>query len=117
MPRHQSRSLSTVYNSSHPRPVREAIDQYRRALDENPFHVVEQGMFDTETEHIPAKVKAAVADYLGGKQEEIALTGSTTMGLVPGTYDVQVMFTDRTYGTVDTFHHSVVVKGPGTCPL
>jgi len=73
--------LSTFYISSHPRPVREAIDQYRRALDENPFRVVEQGMFDTETEHIPAKVKAAVADYLGGKPEEIALTGSTTMGL------------------------------------
>ena|SRR5207247_1909146 len=73
--------LSTFYISSHPRPVREAIDQYRRALDENPFRVVEQGMFDAETEHIPAKVKIAAAAYLGGKPEEIALTGSTTMGL------------------------------------
>lgn len=73
--------LSTFYIASHPRPVREAIDQYRRALDENPFRVVEQGMFDPETEPIPAKVKAEVAAYLGGKPEEIALTGSTTMGL------------------------------------
>src|SRR6266581_1473650 len=73
--------LSTFYISSHPRPVREAIDQYRRALDESPFRVVEQGMFDPDTEHIPTKVKAEVAAYLGGKPEEIALTGSTTMGL------------------------------------
>ncbi len=73
--------LSTFYISSHPRPVREAIDQYRRALDENPFRVVEQGMFNPDTEHIPAKVKEDVAAYLGGKPEEIALTGSTTMGL------------------------------------
>lgn len=73
--------LSSFYIASHPRPVREAIDQYRRALDENPFRVVEQGMFDPEAEHIPTKVKAEVAAYLGGRPEEIALTGSTTMGL------------------------------------
>lgn len=73
--------LSSFYFASHPRPVREAIDQYRRALDENPFRVVEQGMFDSETEHIPMKVKAEVAAYLGGRPEEVALTGSTTMGL------------------------------------
>lgn len=73
--------LSTFYIASHPRPVREAIDQYRRALDENPFRVVEQGMFDPESENMPVKVKTEVAAYLGGKPEEIALTGSTTMGL------------------------------------
>ncbi len=73
--------LSTFYIASHPRPVREAIDQYRRAIDENPFRVIEQGMFDPDTEHMPVKVKEEVASYLGGKPEEIALTGSTTMGL------------------------------------
>lgn len=61
--------------ASHPRPVREAIERHRRALDDNPALYVEQhfGVFD--------EVQKAAAAYLGAKPEEIALTDSTTMGL------------------------------------
>jgi isopenicillin-N epimerase len=63
--------------ASHPRPVREAIDALRQALDEDPVAAVhatlEQGMDDT--------VRQAVIGYTGGTIEQVALTLSTTTGL------------------------------------
>jgi isopenicillin-N epimerase len=73
--------LATFALASHPRPVREAIEKYRRALDENPFLVLERGLWGTDAENLPRKVRRVVANYVGGQLEEIALTGSTTMGL------------------------------------
>ena len=73
--------LATFALASHPRPVREAIEKYRRALDENPFLVLERGLWGTDAENLPRKVRRAAANYVGGQLEEIALTGSTTMGL------------------------------------
>lgn len=67
--------MSSFFLVSHPAPVREAIEKYRRGLDDNPFLYAEkQG---------PTRmlVETTVAEYLGGKPEEIALTDSTTMGL------------------------------------
>jgi isopenicillin-N epimerase len=73
--------LATFALASHPRPVREAIQKYRRALDENPFLVVDRGLWGPEAENLPHKVREAAAEYAGGRPEEIALTGNTTMGL------------------------------------
>ncbi len=73
--------LTALFIASHPRPVREAIEKYRRAIDEHPYLVVKHAMFGSESGNLPRKVQEAVADYVGGKPEEIALTGSTTMGL------------------------------------
>ena len=72
--------LSSFYISSHPKPVREAIDAYRRKLDENPFWL-DEAIFEPNGEHLQEKVKATIARYCGGKAEEIALVPSTTMGL------------------------------------
>jgi selenocysteine lyase/cysteine desulfurase len=69
------------YIASHPAPVRAAIDAFRLALDENPFLVVERGMFESEAENMQRKVRGDVAAYLGGKPDEIALTPNTTTGL------------------------------------
>src|SRR6476620_11040045 len=76
-------ALSREYNhmalmllASHPRPVREAIERHRRGLDDNP---VTYGMSNFGKQD--AAVRAAAADYTGGKPEEIALTGNTTTGL------------------------------------
>ncbi len=68
--------FATFYLVSHPRPVREAIEALRRALDENPFEVVEHGLFTR-----PDEIRRAVAAYLGGRAEDVALTRSTTEGL------------------------------------
>jgi isopenicillin-N epimerase len=68
--------LSSFFLVSHPRVVREAIEQHRRAIDDNPFLYVEQNIVE-----MPPKTQAVVAEYTGGKPEEVALTNSTTMGL------------------------------------
>jgi isopenicillin-N epimerase len=73
--------LSNFYIVSHPQPVRDAIDRYRRGLDENPFLFLEQHMFEKEEDQLWKKVTAAAAGYTGAKPEEIALTSSATMGL------------------------------------
>lgn len=79
--------FSQFFIVSHPKPVRDAIERYRRQLDAHPFTTVEHGMgFDAApgggTDHIlPVRVQRAAAHYVGGKPEEIALTDSTTQGL------------------------------------
>jgi selenocysteine lyase/cysteine desulfurase len=73
--------LASFFLSSHPRPVREAIERYRKSIDRNPFQVVEHGLFGSGGESMTDKVKKAAAEYLVAKPEEIALTGNTTTGL------------------------------------
>jgi selenocysteine lyase/cysteine desulfurase len=79
--------FSQFYIVSHPRPVRAAIERYRRMLDANPFTTVEHGMgFEAfrggaQEETRPERVQRAAADYIGGRPEEVALTDSTTQGL------------------------------------
>jgi selenocysteine lyase/cysteine desulfurase len=67
--------------ASHPEPVRAAIEGFRRALDENPFLAVEQGLFEGEAQNLQHRVCEDIAAYLGGRPEDVALTGNTTMGL------------------------------------
>ncbi len=69
-------NMSAFFLASHPTPVREAIESYRHALDLDPFDEVEKVEFGSRL-----RVERAVAEYLGGKAEEVALTDSTTMGL------------------------------------
>jgi selenocysteine lyase/cysteine desulfurase len=68
--------FAMFFISSHPRPVREAIDALRREIDANPFAVVEHGLFQK-----PEEVRRAAAEYLGGAPDEVALVRSTTEGL------------------------------------
>jgi len=67
--------------ASHPQPVREAIEGFRRAIDENPFLAVHEGLFDDPAKNLHSRAVAEAAAYLGGKPEEVALTRSTTEGL------------------------------------
>ncbi|HWP01244.1 MAG TPA: aminotransferase class V-fold PLP-dependent enzyme [Methylococcus sp.] len=82
--------LAPFYIASHPRPVREAIEKYRRAIDANPVLTVDPAVFGTDSvvgltsstdQYLTQTVREVIAEYVGGKAEEIALTGSTTMGL------------------------------------
>jgi selenocysteine lyase/cysteine desulfurase len=73
--------FSSFYLVSHPRPVQDAIDGFRRALDGNPLLTIDHGMFESETDNLQHKVRESAAGYLGGKPEEVALTANTTAGL------------------------------------
>jgi len=73
--------FASFYLASHPRPVRDAIEAFRRALDESPFLAVERRMFTSETENVLLDVRKAAARYMGGDAESIALTPNTTTGL------------------------------------
>lgn len=61
--------------ASHPVPVRAAVERWRDAFEADPAAAVAG-----ELEH-DDEVRAAAAGYLGVDAAEIALTGSTTMGL------------------------------------
>src|SRR6202047_3184964 len=68
--------MAGFFLASHPKPVRDAIEMYRRALDANPVEYWFANITKSE-----AAVAAAAAHYLGVDPADIALTDSTTMGL------------------------------------
>ncbi len=68
--------LAGFFLSSHPTPVRAAIERHRRGLDADPI-----GYWFEQEEKQEATVLRAAADYLAVDPTEIALTDSTTMGL------------------------------------
>ena len=68
--------LAAFFLSSHPTPVREAIERHRAGLDADPI-----GYWFEHEEKQEAKVLQAAAAYLGADSRDIALTDSTTMGL------------------------------------
>lgn len=70
------RHFAMFFLASHPRPVRESIEKYRRALDENPFEY-----FVNNNGRLKANTLRDMATYLGVLPGEIAITDSTTMGL------------------------------------
>ncbi|PCC72924.1 Selenocysteine lyase/Cysteine desulfurase [Nannocystis exedens] len=73
--------LSSFFLVSHPRPVRDAIEAWRRRLDANPL-LLESALLDPVADHHPLeRTKAALAGYLGGRAEDLALVPNTTTGL------------------------------------
>src|SRR5256886_17205384 len=56
--------LGLFYLASHPRPVRTAIEPYRRKLDAHPFLTVERGMFEAAENNLPLRVPTAIAQYI-----------------------------------------------------
>ncbi|MFL5403706.1 MAG: aminotransferase class V-fold PLP-dependent enzyme [Gemmatimonadales bacterium] len=73
--------LGLFYLASHPRPVRAAIEQFRRRLDQNPFLTVERGMFEDHYPKFYDDVTQALGRYTGGDPLDFALTSNTTTGL------------------------------------
>ncbi|MET1162590.1 MAG: aminotransferase class V-fold PLP-dependent enzyme [Pseudoxanthomonas sp.] len=73
--------FASFFIASHPAPVREAIETYRRAIDANPFLVIERGLFEDQAHNVPLQVQTEIASYLGGRAHEVCLTANTTTGL------------------------------------
>src|ERR1044072_167400 len=65
--------LALFFLASHPRAVRQAIEQYRAKIDANPFLAVENAIFVQTNENIPLQVCRAMANYIGGDAQDIAL--------------------------------------------
>lgn len=62
--------------SSHPEPVREAIEQYRKHLDADPYIYLSRNEQQLESDS-----RKSVADFIGGAKDEIILTENATTGL------------------------------------
>jgi len=69
-------NFATFLLSPHPKPVRDAIDRYRTALDRDATRSL-----DEEEGAAENRVTSAAATYLEVRADEIALTENTTMGL------------------------------------
>ena len=68
--------LSSFLFVSHPKPVADAIDHFRRKLDSDAMWIEIAAFTDAEGRPFAA-VKRALADYTGGSPTEIAFTSNT----------------------------------------
>ena len=71
--------FSNFLVTSHPRPVREAIERYRLQIDRNPGLAMDWDL--QETWKREGQVREWAGRYLNAKPAQIALTGSTSEGL------------------------------------
>ncbi|MCJ8203127.1 aminotransferase class V-fold PLP-dependent enzyme [Pseudomonas sp. RGM2987] len=71
--------FSNFLITTHPRPVREAIERHRAALDQNPGLLMDWDLGVTEKRE--ENVRTWAGRYLQASPKQIALTGSTTEGL------------------------------------
>jgi selenocysteine lyase/cysteine desulfurase len=69
-------NLTTFLLASHPQPVREASERYRRALDADAARYLA-----AHEDGLDAATRRKAARYLDTSADQVALTDSTTMGL------------------------------------
>ena len=74
---------------SHPQPVTDAIETFRQKIDADPTWI-EAAAFDETQGHPFSLMKKAVADYVGGKPEEICLTSNTTQALAMAYHGLRI---------------------------
>jgi isopenicillin-N epimerase len=72
--------LSSFLFVSHPKPVAEAIDVFKKKIDSDPVWLELAVLTDAEGWPY-RKVKQALAEYVGGEPTEICMTSNTTGGL------------------------------------
>jgi selenocysteine lyase/cysteine desulfurase len=89
--------------TSHPKPVREAIERHRATLDRNPGLAMDWDLGSNE--QLQQNVRVWAGKYLQAKPGQIALTGSTTEGLAMIYGSVQVR-PDQEILTTEHEHYS-----------
>lgn len=89
--------------TSHPKPVREAIERHRAALDRNPGLAMDWDLGTNE--QLQHNVRVWAGQYLQARPGQIALTGSTTEGLAMIYGSVQVR-ADQEILTTEHEHYS-----------
>lgn len=91
-------NMSAMLITSHPLPVRKAIDQFRRELDWRPVTYLEDN-----NRRLQGYSRAAAGRYMGLPGDQVALTDSTTLGaaLVYGgmklAYGDEIVTTNQDY--------------------
>ena len=96
--------LSSFLFVSHPKPVSDAIDHFRRKLDSDPVWIEQAAFSDSEGRPYEA-VKRALADYTGGSPTEIALTANTTTALAMAYQGLRIR-ADQEIVTTEHDHYS-----------
>lgn len=109
--------LGLFYLTSHPRPVRAAIEKYSRQLDRNPFVTVETALFERPEDNLPLKTCRAIASYIGADANDVALTQNTTTGLALIYHGLQLREGDEVLTTThDHFvHHESIRLATARC--
>jgi selenocysteine lyase/cysteine desulfurase len=103
--------FASFFIASHPAPVRAAVEAYRRAIDHNPFLVVERGLFEGDASNLPLQVRTEIAGYLGGRADEVCLTGNTTTGLALVYHGLPLQSGDEVLCTThDHFSHHESIR-------
>ena len=109
--------LALFFLASHPRAVRQAIEQYREKIDANPFVAVDSAIFEPTNENIPLQVCQAIASYIGGDPQHIALTQNTTTGLALLYHGLPLREGDEILTTTHDHyvHHESIRLATGRC--
>jgi selenocysteine lyase/cysteine desulfurase len=109
--------LALFFLASHPRPVRQAIEQYRAKIDANPLLAVDSAIFEQTEENIPLQVCRAIANYIGADAHDIALTQNTTTGLALLYHGLPLRQGDEILTTTHDHyvHHESIRLATGRC--
>jgi isopenicillin-N epimerase len=101
--------MSAMLISSHPKPVRKAIQEHRRGMDDNPLTYVFEN-----NRRLQEEARGAAGQYLAVNASDLALTDSTTMGValvyngLRLTPDQEILTTEQDYYVT---HESVRLAG------
>lgn len=96
--------LSSFLFVSHPKPVAEAIDHFRKKLDSDAMWIEIAAFTDAEGHPFTA-VKRALAGYVGGDPSEICLTANTTTALAMAYHGLRIR-ADQEILTTEHDHYS-----------
>ncbi|HUC41590.1 MAG TPA: aminotransferase class V-fold PLP-dependent enzyme [Gemmatimonadales bacterium] len=96
--------LSSFLFVSHPKPVAEAIDHFRKKLDSDAMWIEIAAFTDAEGRPFAA-VKRALAEYTGGSPSEIACTFNTTTALAMAYHGLRIRG-DQEILTTEHDHYS-----------
>ena len=96
--------LSSFLFVSHPKPVAEAIDHFRKKLDSDALWIEIAAFTDAEGHPFTA-VKRALAGYVGGDASEICLASNTTTALAMAYHGLRIR-ADQEIVTTEHDHYS-----------
>ncbi|HZI40378.1 MAG TPA: aminotransferase class V-fold PLP-dependent enzyme, partial [Gemmatimonadaceae bacterium] len=96
--------LASFLFVSHPKPVAQAIDNFRRKLDSDPLWIERAAFTDSEGRPLD-KVKHTLAGYVGGQPAEICLTSNTTGALAIAYHGLRIR-ADQEVLTTEHDHYS-----------